>query len=90
MVAQLRMLGDALSGVSEYTINRHCPISDRLRQRHRFRSRGIRRVNRYLSYAHGSSATALRAAIRPVHMHSQLLPPPLYIQPQKEPNSPAL
>ena len=42
------------------------------------------------SYASAFIATALRAAIWPVQRHSALFPPPLYIQPQNEPNSPAL
>jgi hypothetical protein len=72
------MLGDALNNIVEQ------PIRPRV---HAFRDMSGKPP---LFHAHGFSATALRAAIRPVHMHSQLLPPPLYIQPQKEPISPAL
>ena len=51
-------------------------------------ARQIRGAFRHV-YASGFRATALRAAICPVHRHSALLPPPLYIQPQNEPSSPA-
>jgi hypothetical protein len=37
-----------------------------------------------------AAAAAFFPAIWPVHNASALFPPPLYIQPQKEPNSPAL
>ena len=38
----------------------------------------------------GFARAAFLPAIWPVHRASALFPPPLYIQPQKEPSSPAL
>ena len=49
-----------------------------------------RRGRRVYLPVQGLAAAAFLAAIWPVHNASALFPPPLYIQPQNEPNSPAL